>query len=187
MAEKTLDGKKVIMAIPPTQFREEEFFEPKRILEEEGAAVTAASTAARPCRGMRGDTVEAQAAVADLKAEDYDALVICGGASVPRFFWSDKKLQELAAAMSGHGKIVGAISLSTVVLARAKLLTGRKATVYFLPQAIDELKTAGASYVQQGLIVEGNIIMAEGPPDAARFGEAIRDMLAETRAIGSNP
>jgi len=173
-----LDGKKVLMVIPYTQFRDEEFFEPKKILEEEGANVVIASTVARVCRGMRGGSVQADIAIADAKVDDYAALVICGGSSVPDFFWNDKKLQEFATAMSGAGKIVAAICLSTVVLAKAKLLAGREATVYFLPQAIQELKDAGAKYVKKTLIIHNNIILAEGPPDSQRFGQAIRSALA---------
>ncbi len=173
-----LDGKKVLMVIPYTQFRDEEFFEPKKILEEEGANVVIASTVARVCRGMRGGSVQADIAIADAKVDDYAALVICGGSSVPDFFWNDKKLQEFATAMSGAGKIVAAICLSTVVLAKAKLLADREATVYFLPQAIQELKDAGAKYVKQTLIIHNNIILAEGPPDSQRFGQAIRSALA---------
>ena len=173
-----LDGKKVLMVIPYTQFRDEEYFEPKKILEDEGATVVTASTAAGVCRGMRGAAVRADIAIAEAKADDFVALVICGGSSVPEFFWNDKKLQELAGAMSAAGKIVAAICLSTVVLAKAKLLTGREATVYFLPQAIQELKDAGVKYVKDTLIIHSNIILAEGPPDAQRFGQAIRTALA---------
>ena len=173
-----LDGKKVLMVIPHTQFREEEFFEPKKILEDEGAKVVVASTTARMCRGIKGGTAQADIAIADAKVDDYAALVICGGSSVPDFFWNDKKLQEFATAMSGAGKIAAAICLSTVVLAKAKLLAGREATVYFLPQAIQELKDAGAKYVKKTLIIHNNIILAEGPPDSQRFGQAIRSALA---------
>ena len=49
MADTKLTGKKVLMVIPHTQFRDEEFFEPKKILESEGAAVTVASSAVRTC------------------------------------------------------------------------------------------------------------------------------------------
>jgi protease I len=172
-----LDGKKVLIVIPHTQFRDEEFFEPKKVLEDEGARVVVASTSARACRGMKGGSAMAEIAIADAKAEDYDALVICGGSSAPEFFWNDKKLHELAAASAAAGKIVAAISLSTVVLAKAKLLAGREATVYFLPQAIEELKAAGATYVMRGLVVHDKIILAEGPQEAQRFGQAIRTAL----------
>jgi protease I len=173
-----LDGKKVLAVVPHTQFRDEEFFEPAKILTADGAQVVVASTSVRKCYGMKGGTVDAEIAIADAKADDYSALVICGGSSVPEFFWNDKKLQELATAMSAGGKIVAAICLSTVVLAKAKLLTDREATVYFLPQAIEELKTAGAKYVKETLLIHNNIILAEGPPDSQRFGQAIRTALS---------
>lgn len=172
-----LDGKNVLMVIPHTQFRDEEFFEPRKLLEAEGAKVIVASTTARVCYGMHGGTVEAQIAVADAKAEDYAALVLCGGSSVPDFFWKDKKLQELATAMAAAGKIVAAICLSTVVLAKAKLLADREATVYFLPEAIEELKQGGAKYVSQPLLIHDNIILAEGPSATQQFGQAIRTAL----------
>src|SRR5215510_2622772 len=120
-----LDGKKVLMVIPPTQFRDEEFFEPKKILEDEGAKVVVASTTVRTCRAMKGGTIQSEVAIADAKADEYVALVLCGGSSVPEFFWNDKKLQELAAAMAAAGKVIAAICLSTVVLAKAKLLADR--------------------------------------------------------------
>jgi len=173
-----LDGKKVLMVIPHTQFRDEEFFEPKKILEDEGAQVVVASTTARTCRGMKGGVAQADIAIAEAKADDYAGVVLCGGSSVPEFFWNDKKLQELVAAMAAAGKVVAAISLSTVVLAKAKLLADREATVYWLPQAIEELKNAGAKYVPETLLIHNNIILAEGPPDSQRFGQAIRAALA---------
>src|ERR1051325_7871625 len=155
MAETKLNGKTVLMVIPHTQFRDEEFFEPKKTLEDEGAKVVVASTTARMCRGIKGGVVQADIAIADAKADDDAGVVLCGGSSVPEFLWNDKKLQELVTAVAAAGKIVGAIFLSTVVLAKAKLLAGREATVYFLPQAIEELKQAGAKYVKDTLHIHG--------------------------------
>lgn len=178
MADAKLAGKKVLMAIPHTQFRDEEFFEPKKILESEGATVVVASSAIKMCHGTRGGSVPSTVLIADSKSEGYDALVICGGPSVPDLFWNDKKLAELAAAMSAAGKVVAAISLATVVLAKAKLLAGKQATVYFLPQAIQELKNAGATYVSDPLVVQEKLILAEGPTESALFGQAISAALA---------
>jgi len=178
MAETKLAGKKVLMVIPHTQFRDEEFFEPKKIFESEGATVTVGSTTVRLCHGTKGGTIQSQVAIADAKAEDFDALVICGGPSTPDFLWNDKNLPVLAAAMSAAGKVIAAISLATVVLAKAKLLAGKKATVYFLPQALEELKTGGATYVKDPLIVQDKLILAEGPTESARFGQAISAALA---------
>ena len=57
------------------------------------------------------------------------------------------------------------------------MLCGLGATVYFLPQAIQELKSAGATYVSGPLVVQDKLIMAEGPAESIRFGQAIRAAL----------
>ena len=132
-ARSKLNGKTVLMVIPHTQFREEEFFEPKKLLEEEGAKVVVASTSVRNCYGMDG---VGRVGNRDRRRQS-GRLQRAGtlrGTSVPEFFWNDKKLHELTAAMSTAGKVVAAICLSTVVLAKAKLLSGRKATVYSCPR-----------------------------------------------------
>jgi protease I len=178
MADTKLTGKKVLMIIPHTQFRDEEFFEPKSILEGEGATITVGSTSKRTCYGMKGGVVDASLAIAEAKADDFDALVLCGGSSVPEFFWNDKKLHELTAAMAAQGKVVAAISLATVVLAKAKLLEGKQATVYFLPQAIQELKAGGATISSEPLVVQDRLILAEGPQESTQFGNAILLALA---------
>jgi protease I len=175
---KKLEGKTVLLIVPPTQFREEEVFEPKRILEKEGADVVVASTIARICRGTRGGVIDATVAIEGATAESFDAVVLAGGLSVPDYFWKDTKLVEFVAAMSEAGKLVAAISLSTVVLAKAKLLEGREATVYYLPEALEELKNGGAAYVEKKLIVDGNLVMAEGPGAVGSFTDAIVTALA---------
>jgi protease I len=166
------------MAIHHTQFRDEEYFDPRGILEKEGAAVVVASTSKRTCYGMKGGSVDADIAIADAKAENFDGLVLCGGSSVPDLFWNDKKLVELTAAMAAQNKVVAAISLAAVVPAKAKLLEGRTATVYFHPQAIQEMKNGGATVGTEPLVIHDRLILAEGPADATRFGQAIRDALA---------
>src|SRR5207244_13554139 len=83
-------GTKVLVVVPHTQFLDEEFFQPAKILNDEGAQVVVASTSVRTCYGIKGGTVQAEIAIADAKADDYVAVVICGGSSVPEFFWNDK-------------------------------------------------------------------------------------------------
>src|SRR5437764_15146123 len=126
-----LDGKKILIVIPPTQFRDEEFFEPRKILQDEGATIVVASIAARACRGMKGGTAQADISIADAKADDYAGLVLCGGSSVPEFFWNDKKLQELVTAMATSGKVVAAICVAPGVRAQGKLPGRQDASRYF--------------------------------------------------------
>jgi len=179
MTEKQLGGKKIVLVVPHTQFREEEVFEPQRILEKEGAEILVVSSKAGMCRGMRDGIIEATVTIEDVDAKEHDGLIIAGGSSVPLLFWKNKSLSELVSNMSEAGKVVGAISLSTVVLAKANLLEGKNATVYHLPEAIEELINAGARYVGEKLIVNGKVIMAEGPSEARLFSNAIVSALAQ--------
>ena len=178
MADTKLEGRKVLLIVPQTQFREEEVFEPKRILEKQGARVIVASKEPRRCRGMREGTINPELTISDVSPDDYDALLLSGGTSVPELFWKDKELAELVFTMAEAGKVVAAISLSTVVLAKANLLEGRNATVYFLPEAIEELEKAGATYVGEKLIIDENLIMAEGPSQARSLTDAIVEKLS---------
>lgn len=179
MADKQLSGKSVVLVVPKTQFREEEVFEPQRILEKEGATVIVASTEAGSCRGMREGLIEATIGLGEVRPEEHDGMIIAGGSSVPELFWKSKPLAGLVSAMSEAGKVIAAISLSTVVLAKAKLLEGRNATVYYLPEAIEELRVGGARYVHDRLVVDGKLIMAEGPAEARSFSNAVVTALAE--------
>ena len=67
MPSMKLDGKKILIVIPHTQFRDEEFFEPKKILEDEGAKVFVAATTARMCRGLKGGTTQSEIAIVSHK------------------------------------------------------------------------------------------------------------------------
>jgi protease I len=179
MTDSEATGRKVLLAVPVTQFRDEEVFDTKARLERAGATVTIAAAAARTCYGMKGGSLGADVALSEVDAAGYDALVIAGGSSVPALFWKDKPLAALVTAMAEAGKPVGAFSLSTVVLAHAKLLEGKQATVYFLPEAIEELKNAGATYVPGPVVVEGRIVMAAGPDAVDAFADAFIGLLGD--------
>jgi len=187
MTETQPAGRRVLLVVPVTQFRDEEVFPLKRALEAAGAAVTVGASSVRTCRGMGGGTVEAAVAIPEVPVGEgadsgYDAVVLAGGASVPELLWKDKALVALVSGMAGAGKLVAAISLSTVVLARAGLLGGKRATVYHLPEALDELRSAGATLASEPVVVEGNLITAEGPGSVGAFAEAIVLALAGATA-----
>jgi deglycase len=182
MREMTSQEGRVLLVVTPTQFRDEEVFQTRSALEKAGARVRIGSLATRTCHGMLGGTIEADVAIADAQAGDFDALVLAGGSSVPTLFWKDKALGALVSAMAESGKVVAAIGLSTVVLAKAGLLEGKRATVYYLPEALEELNNAGAKYVREPVVVEGRLITAEGPGSVNDLASALSDALALTPA-----
>lgn len=173
-----LDGKKILMLICPENFRDEELLEPKGVFESEGAAVTVASRQAGACSGMLGATAQAEIVWDAASADDYDAVVVVGGAGSPQYLWDEARVHEIVRQANAAGKVVAAICLSGAVLANAGILRGIEATVYPTPESKAALASGGAKYVEKDVVVSGKIITGVGPQAATAFGRAIADALA---------
>ena len=174
-----LDGKKVVIVIAPRGFRDEEYQQPRTILEKEGAAITVASTSLEPATGMLGAEVKPDALLKDIAAADYDAVVFVGGTGA-REYWNNPVAQSLAKAGSLGGKIVGAICIAPVILANANLLTARKATVFESEKM--KLRSKGAILSTKHVEQDGNLITGDGPSAAGEFGRALLEALAVKKA-----
>ena len=178
MPEQKLKGKKVLMAIAPTGFRDEELQQPKQVLEAEGAEVKVASTTKAECKGMLGARVKPDLEISQASADDYDAVVGVGGVGSPDHLWGNKDLHEILQKAAAANKVVGAICLSGAVLARAGVIQGKEATVYRTRESLQEFEKAGARYVAKDVVVSGNVVTAEGPAAATDFGRALARKLS---------
>jgi len=165
-----IDGKKVLMIIASGNFRDEELLEPKAIFEKQGAQVTVASTTLKKVRGMLGATITPEILVEKVKVEDYDVIIFVGGSGASQY-WNDTVAHEIAKEACQQGKILGAICIAPVTLANAGVLEGKKATVFGSEK--ERLKAKGVIYTGADVQIEGNIITADGPTSATKFGEAI--------------
>ncbi|MDF2957259.1 MAG: Protein/nucleotide deglycase [Candidatus Alkanophagales archaeon MCA70_species_1] len=164
---------RILMVIAPEDFRDEELFVPKAIFEEHGATVEIASTTAKPARGMLGAVVEPDVVIPDVTVGNFDAIVVVGGTGSMEYLWDDSDLHTLIRDAYDAGKVVAAICLSPVVLARAGVLEGKKATVFPSPEAIEELEKGGATYVDEEVVTAGNVITARDPESAEDFALTI--------------
>jgi len=170
-------GKKVLMVIASNNFRDEELFEPKKLIEDAGGKVVVASSSLRTAKGMLGGTFKPEVLLKDVKAEDYDAVVFVGGAGASEY-WTDPAAHSLAKSAAAKGKPVCAICIAPVTLANAGLLQGKKATVWSSEAA--KIRAKGARYTGAAVEVDGNFITASGPDSSAQFGRAI------VRALGAS-
>ena len=76
-------------------------------------------------------------------------------------------------------KVVAAICLAPVVLARAGILKGKKATYFNSPVSFREMKAGGAVLVDKAVVTDGRIVTANGPAAAAEFADTfIRTLTA---------
>lgn len=171
---KDLSSKKVLLIIAPKDFQDQEFSKPKEILEARGVKVTVASSTTKISTGMYGKKVKPDIALKNAKATDYDAVVFVGGNGAT-VYTNDPQALSLAIEAQKHNKILGAICIAPVILAKAGVLEGKKATVS--PYGISDLKKAGATLTGKDLEIDGRIITGKGPAAAENFGKAILEAL----------
>lgn len=110
----------------------------------------------------------------DVKAEDYDALVIPGGFS-PDYMRRSKDTLKLVTDMDYADKPIAAICHGPWLLASAADIKGKDITSY--PSIKDDLTNAGANYVDKGVVVDGNIITSRTPDDLPAFLMAIIEKI----------
>jgi protease I len=120
-------------------------------------------------------TYTADAAIAEVKAADFDAVVIPGGSS-PENLRLNKEILQFVKDMDSQGKPISAICHGPQILISAGLAKGKKLTCY--PPLKDDLINAGADYVDQEVVVDGHYITSRTPKDEPAF---VRETLGKLR------
>ncbi|MFN3531988.1 MAG: DJ-1/PfpI family protein [Candidatus Brocadia sp.] len=169
-------GKKAVMIIASNNFRDEELLKPREVLEKNGVTVTVASSSLKEAKGMLGAKVKPDILFTDINVADYDAIIFVGGSGADEY-WDNPTAHKIATDANSAKKIVGAICIAPVTLAKAGLLKNKKATTY--SSTINDIKSAGANYTGADVERDGNIITASGPAAAQKFGETIVKALCQ--------
>lgn len=168
--------KKAVMIIASNNFRDEELLKPREVLEKNGVTVTVASSSLKEATGMLGAKVKPDILFTDITVTDYDTVIFIGGSGAGEY-WDNPIAHKIANDANNAKKIVGAICIAPVTLARAGLLKNKKVTTY--SSTINDIKSAGAKYTGNDVERDGNIITASGPAAAQKFGEAIVKALSQ--------
>lgn len=166
--------KKVVMIIAQKNFRDEELLIPKQVLEDAGCEVKVAAFTQDYAQGMLGAKIKPDLTIEELSPFDFDAVVFIGGSGAS-VYWDNAKAHKIALDASAANKIVGAICIASVILAKAGLLKGKSATVW--SSEAGKLQQAGANYTGGAVVRDGNIITAAGPFAAKEFGEELLKAL----------
>lgn len=173
-----LDDKKILMVVAQDNFRDEEYLEPRDVLEDAGVSITVASNSTKEAHGALGAKIKPDISIKDAIMAEFDGLVVVGGGGSREHLWPNKDLQRLVKDAFDQDKLVSAICVSPVVLARAKILEDRDCTVFKDKECIAELEKYGGLYTDKDVVVDGNIITARDPKAAEKFGHAIVEQLA---------
>ncbi len=169
-----LQGKRIAI-LAADLYQELEVWYPLLRFREEGAeTVAVAAEAGKTYASKKGYPVVADQSIATVRARDFDAVVIPGGWA-PDSLRQDERMLNFVREMDKAGKIVAAICHAGWVLCSADVLRGRKVTCY---KAIkDDMVHAGAQYVDEAVVVDGNFITSRMPTDLPAFCRGISKAL----------
>jgi protease I len=173
-AEVIFVSKTIALVIAEKMFRDEEYSVPKSLLEVAGHKVLTVSTTLNMATGKLGMEAQPEVLLHDLGRYDLDALIFIGGSGASQYF-DNPYAHRLAWQFASAGKIVGAICIGPVILAKAGLLKGKQATVF--SDGAPQLRDGGAYYTGNPLEIDGKLITANGPEAAEIFGQALVQML----------
>jgi protease I len=174
-----LQGKRIAVLVADL-YQEMEVWYPLLRFREDGAETLAVGAeAGTTYASKKGYPVVADQSIAKVSARDFDAVVIPGGWA-PDTLRQDERMLSFVRDMDKAGKIVAAICHAGWVLCSADILRGRKATCF---RAIkDDVIHAGARYVDEEVVVDGNLITSRVPTDLPAFCREIVKAL-KTRAV----
>ena len=179
MSEKILNGKKIAIIIAFRDFRDVEYFIPREVFRLAQARVSTVSSQKGIAIGVDGGEAEINLTASELNVGDFDAIVFIGGPGMGKKL-DDESFQKIAREAVSAGKVLGAICVAPALLAKAGLLSGKKATVWSSvmdKSAVKILKEGGAIYKEEQVVVEGNIVTANGPGSSRKFAQTLLGLL----------
>lgn len=169
---------KVLLIVSQQDYQPKEYEDTASELRSAGYAVETASITAKAATGADSSTIVPDLAVKDANVNNYKAIVLIGGPGALSL-GNHSEVLSLVKNAYNQGKIVAAICISPLILAKAGLLSGRQATVWCdsAKSQADELEEAGATFVDKPVVRDGSIITANGPAAAREFGRRIAGVL----------
>jgi len=162
-------------------FEDSEFRVPYDRLKEEGYQVDVIGVkAGEELKGYKGkEKVKVEKSIDQVKAEDYDALLIPGGQS-PDHLRADRRMVEFVKKFDQAGKPIAAVCHGPQLLIAAHLVKGRTLTAWQTIQ--DDLRQIGATVKDEPVVRDRNWITSRKPDDLQQFSDAIVEELERSES-----
>lgn len=153
---------------------------PRHELTGAGAQVRVYSVGGGPVQTVDGDTepnqkIDPDGSLEDLDVDAIDALVVPGGTVNADKLRVEDRAQEIARAVAEAGKPLAVICHGPWLLVSAGLVKGRRLTSY--PSLATDVHNAGGDWVDEEVVVDGNLITSRNPGDLPAFVKALEDAL----------
>lgn len=176
---QSLNGKRVAILVTDG-FEQVELTGPKETLEKAGATAEIISAKNGEVTGWNHTTPASKFHVDNtfdsIRMEDYDAVLLPGGVVNSDTIRSDEMAQELVRDAARANKTIAVICHGGWLLISADLVNGKRMTSW--PSLTDDLKNAGAEWVDEQVVVDGHLISSRKPDDIPAFSQALIDALS---------
>ena len=177
-----LKGLKVAILITDG-FEQVEMVKPRKALDDAGAQTSIVSPKDRRVRGWNhqeaGDEFPVDVPLNEAKPEDFDALLLPGGVMNPDSLRMLPKAVEFAQDCFGSGKPVAAICHGPWMVIEAGAARGRKIASW--PSLKTDLRNAGAQWMDEEVVVDGNIVSSRRPDDIPAFNREMLKLFSQAK------
>ncbi|SDS75707.1 protease I [Halopseudomonas litoralis] len=176
---QSLQGKRVAILVTDG-FEQVELTGPREALEKAGVRADIISSESGKVAGWNhttpADEFEVDNTFDRIRLDDYDALLLPGGVVNSDNIRSNEMAQELVRDAARTNKTIAVICHGSWLLISAGVVQGKTITSW--PSLSDDLKNAGANWVDQQVVVDGDLISSRKPDDIPAFSQAVIDALA---------
>jgi protease I len=173
-----------VAALVAKGFEQVELFEPRDALKAAGAIVEVISPEAQRVRGWNhaewGEEIAVDRSLDDVRADDYDALLLPGGVMNPDRLRMNPKAVQFVRQFFEDGKPIAVICHGPWTLVEAEVVRGLTMTSY--PSLKTDLENAGAKWVDREVVVDRGVVSSRRPADLAAFIGKMIEEFAEGAA-----
>jgi protease I len=179
MAEEKLNGLRVAILVTDG-FEQVELEKPRKALDKAGAATSIVSPAGSKVKAWDmtdwGSKFKRDIALSDARADDFDALLLPGGVINPDALRIIPEAVAFVKAFFDAGKPVAAICHGPWTVLEAGVARGRRMTSW--PSLKTDLRNAGAQWVDEEVVVDGNLVTSRKPDDIPAFNREMMSLFA---------
>ena len=165
---------KKLLAFVGDLYEDLELWYPKLRLEEAGFTWSLAGEEKKTYTSKHGYPAPADAAVGEVKSADFAGVLIPGG-FMPDKLRRNKDVLRLTREFYEQGKLVAFICHGGWIPISAKIVKGKRATGTTAIK--DDLENAGAIWVDEAVVIDGNLVSSRVPKDLPAFGKAMLEFL----------
>jgi len=157
--------------------QDHEYIYPYYRVQEDGYNVEVAVRGKKQVNGIIGSKIIPTKDIPELKIEDYDLLILPGGAKSMEYMRQDKDILRFISDFNDSGKVIASICHAAQLLISAKVVDGRKISGYYSIK--DDINNAGAIYTDEPAVVDENIVSTAHYKDLGPWMKATLNLVSE--------